>query len=434
VDDPGSWCLLGAGACVIMTLFFSASNLALRHISWVKLEDACTAKGRLDRAQTLRQQHPMFLSSTALWRLLANLGVLLCIVGYFTIRYEAGHTQIFKPLFMAFFLSALILTVFSVAIPHAWSQHAGTTLLVYGYPFLKAFTCISWPFNTVFSWIDPLVRRLAGVSAEYENNRLDEKQEELLSVVEEQEKEGVVDEQEREMIASVLEFRDTTAGEIMTPRTEVIALEANISLAQAVEIVIREGHSRYPVFEENIDNICGLLYAKDLLRYLSNPDDSADIRPLLRKPFFVPESKKLRNLLHNFQNQKVHLAVVLDEYGGTAGVVTIEDILEELVGEIIDEYEAPQAESLKKIDENTFEVDARYEVDELNDELNLEIPEDQDYETIGGFTFTKLGHIPVTGETFEHENLTFTVIDAGERKIHRLRIVITPFDQKTQGQ
>jgi len=434
VDDPGSWCLLGAGACVILTLFFSASHLALRHISWVKLEDICTDRGRPGLVQKLRQQHPIFLSSTALWRLLANLGVLLCIVGYFVIRYESSHTQIFKPLFIAFFVSALILTIFSVVIPHTWSQHAGTTLLVYGYPFLQIFAWISWPLNAVFFWIDPVVRRLAGVSPEYENNRLDEKQEELLSVVEEQEKEGVVDEEEREMIASVLDFRDTSAGEIMTPRTEVIALEANISPAQAVETVINEGHSRYPVFEENIDNISGLLYAKDLLRHLSNPDDSEDIRPLLRKPFFVPESKKLRNLLHDFQNQKVHMAVVLDEYGGTAGVVTIEDILEELVGEIVDEYEAPQAESIKRIDENTFEVDARYEVDELNDELNLGIPEDQDYETIGGFTFAKLGHIPITGETFEHDNLNFTVIDAGERKINRLRIVIAPQAPKTRDE
>lgn len=189
----------------------------------------------------------------------------------------------------------------------------------------------------------------------------------------------------------MLEFRDTTVGEIMTPRTEMSGIEVNTSLSEAVEIVIREGHSRYPVYKETIDNITGMLYAKDLLKELNQPDGSGDISHYLRKPFFVPESKKLRSLLHNFQNQKVHVAVVLDEYGGTAGLVTIEDILEELVGEIVDEYEPPQPEPIKKIDEYTIEVDARHEVDELNDELAINVPEDEDYETIGGLCICQTG-------------------------------------------
>jgi magnesium and cobalt exporter, CNNM family len=336
------------------------------------------------------------------------------------------------PLLAAFAISVFILNIFSVAIPHAWAKYAGTGLLVHCYPVLRFLEWAGWPLTTVFAWIDPLVKRLAGISEDQANSRLDEKQEELLNVVEEREKEGVVDEEEREMIASVLEFRDTTAGEIMTPRTEVSGIEADTSLSEAVEIVILEGHSRYPVYKETIDNISGMLYAKDLLKELNRPEGSGDISHYLRKPFFVPESKKLRSLLHNFQNQKVHVAVVLDEYGGTAGLVTIEDILEELVGEIVDEYEPPQPEPIKKIDEYTIEVDARYEVDELNDELDISIPEDEDYETIGGFIFAKLGHIPMTGETFEHENLQFTVIDAGERKINRLRIVITPPNEEPQ--
>ena len=140
----------------------------------------------------------------------------------------------------------------------------------------------------------------------------------------------------------------------------------------------------------------------------------------------MPQTKKLPDLLHDFQTQKVHLAVVLDEYGGTASVVTIEDILEEIVGEITDEYEPPQAEPLKKLDDNTFEVDARYEVDQLNYELDIEIPEDESYETIGGFAFAKLGSIPKIGRTFEHDNLKITILDAGQRKINRLKIVKLP--------
>ena len=176
-----------------------------------------------------------------------------------------------------------------------------------------------------------------------------------------------------------------------------------------------------------------MLYAKDLLRDINHPGD-AEIRNRLRQPYFVPESKSLRDLLHDFQNQKVHVAVVLDEYGGTAGVVTFEDILEELVGEIIDEHEPPQSEPIKRIDENTIEVDARYEIDELNDQFNLTVPEDADYETVGGFAFAQLGYIPNVGESFEYENMRFTVIDAHQRKINRLRVVILPReDQNTNG-
>ena len=426
MEDVGLWCLLIAGACVLLTMFFSAVHLALRHISWVKLEEAFLDTGTPARTQIIRNRQSNLLFSTATMRLLANLGVLVCVAGYFVTSREVENSRILMLLLTAFAISVFILSIFSVAIPHAWAEYAGTGLLVRCYPALRFLEWAGWPLTTVFFWIDPLIKRLAGISEDQTNSRLDEKQEELLNVVEEGEKEGVVDEEEREMIASVLEFRDTTAGEIMTPRTEMSGIEADASLSEAVEIIIREGHSRYPVYKETIDNISGMLYAKDLLKELNQPDGSGNISHYLRKPFFVPESKKLRSLLHNFQNQKVHVAVVLDEYGGTAGLVTIEDILEELVGEIVDEYEPPQPEPLKKIDEYTIEVDARYEVDELNDELGISVPEDEDYETIGGFIFAKLGHIPMTGETFEHENLQFTVIDAGERKINRLRIVITP--------
>jgi CBS domain containing-hemolysin-like protein len=291
---------------------------------------------------------------------------------------------------------------------------------------------IVWPLTAALDFIDPVIRRLAGVSVDQSNDRLDEKQEELLNVVEEGEKEGVVDEEEREMITSVLEFRDTTTGEIMTPRTEVVGIDTRSSLSEAVEIVMNKGHSRYPVYEGTIDKVVGLLYAKDLLSEVNHPDGISDIRHRLREPFFVPESKTVRDLLHDFQNQKIHVAVVLDEYGGTAGLVTIEDVLEELVGEIVDEYEPPQNQPIKKINENTIEVDARFEVDQLNDEFDLKIPDSADYETLGGFAFSKLGYIPKAGETFEHENLHFTIIDAGDRKINRLQVVITPHQEEPQ--
>jgi len=424
MDGPGSWCLIFAAICVLLTTFFSSANLALRHISWTKLEEALAQKNRAERVSFMRQRHFDFVCSTAVFRVLSNLLLLLILVYYFSAVWAEHPKSSFLSLLSAFAISGLVLMVFSVGIPHAWAKYSGTYLLVWFYPLLVLLVRIMWPIVKFLTIFDPMVRRLAGVTPHDANERLEEKQEELLIAVEVGEKEGVVNEEEKEMIQSVLEFRETTAGEIMTPRTEVVGIEVNTKLPAIIETVINNGHSRYPVYEESIDHIVGMLYAKDLLCDLNQPDGSKSIKQRLRKPFFVPESKNLRDLLHDFQNQKVHLAVVLDEYGGTAGVVTIEDILEEIVGEITDEYEPPQAEPLQRIDERTIEVDARYDVDELNDQCNLHIPEDEAYETIGGFAFSKLGSIPHTGQTFDHENLHFTIIDAGQRKINRLRIEI----------
>jgi len=407
----------------LLTLFFSVINVALRHISWVKLQEAFESRGCAERTRIMRDHLPRLTSSAAILRLLANLGLLLCVVYYFSAHGEPGDLL---PLVAAFGVAAVVLLVLSVAVPLAWAQYAGTTLLVVAFPLLCAMEYVTWPLTTMLGLFDPVIRRLAGITADNDNNRLEEKQEELLNVVEEGQKEGVVDEEEREMIASVLEFRGQTAGEIMTPRTDVVGIDATAAFPQAVQTITETGHSRYPVYEQSIDQVLGMLYAKDLLRDLNQPDAAEGIRHRLRKAYFVPESKPLRDLLHDFQNQKVHLAVVLDEYGGTAGVVTIEDILEELVGEIVDEYEPPQEEPIKRIDQNTIEVDARVHVDELNDDFDLQLPEDEDYETIGGFAFSKLGSIPRTGEAFEHENLLFTVIDVEQRKINRLRIVMRP--------
>ena len=322
---------------------------------------------------------------------------------------------------------ALALPVFAIAIPHAWADYAGTSLLVWTYPLVRFLEFLLWPWTTLLRLTHPVVRRMAGVSREYPDGSLEERQEELLSVVQEGEKEGVVDEEEKEMIESVLELRDTTAGEIMTPRTDVVGIDANDELAQAVQVVIDQGHSRYPVYEGSIDQIIGMLYAKDLLKDLLHPEDPhSGIRHRLRKPFFVPESKPLRDLLADLQNQKVHLAVVLDEYGGTAGVVTVEDIVEELFGEITDEYEESPEQSICQIDTGIYELDAREHVDEINEELDVDIPEDEDYETMGGFAFAQLGHIPEQGESFDFANLRFTVIDAEQRKINRLRLEILP--------
>jgi CBS domain containing-hemolysin-like protein len=231
-----------------------------------------------------------------------------------------------------------------------------------------------------------------------------------------------VDKEEQEMIENILELSETRADEIMTPRTDIVAVEVNSDLQKVLETISNAGHTRVPVYEGNIDNIIGLVYAKDLLGEIGKDSAKFKLRDRIREAYFVPETKLMRVLLHEFQNQKLHVAVVLDEYGGTAGIITLEDILEELVGEITDEYEKTRAEPIRRIDADTVEVDARTYIDDVNDRFGLNLPEEEDYDTIGGFVFSRLGYIPKNNETFEYENLKFTITGAEPRRIKRIKI------------
>jgi CBS domain containing-hemolysin-like protein len=228
------------------------------------------------------------------------------------------------------------------------------------------------------------------------------------------------------MLEAVIELPNTTVEHIMTPRTEMTAIEVKASLEEIKQTIQREGHSRIPVYEDSVDNILGMLYAKDLIRFVGD-GHQFDLRNVLRDALMVPEAKSVRDLLADFKARKVHIAVVLDEFGGTAGLVTIEDVIEEIIGDIEDEYEPAQDKpSYRMIDEQTVEVDARVYVDDLNEELGLSLPEDEDYDTVGGFVFSKLGHIPEEGEQLTFEELVLVVVEAEKNRVKRVRLENLP--------
>jgi len=412
-------CLLAGG-----TLFFSVNTAALRIFSRAKLQEAFKAANKNESPEDLagelaKNSERLFLACS-LYRLIFNMCILLLLLSIFaTLR--QGSPQVSDYL-ATFVIASVIFSIFSLAIPHAWAKYAGEKILSRTYKLLMFFAVLAWPVLYVFRLYDGFVRRLAGVVEATPEEDREEKQEEFLTGLEQHRMEGVVDEEEQEMIESVLELGETCADEIMTPRTDIVAVEAGADLQTVLEIINTAGHSRVPVYENNIDNIVGLVYAKDLLTEVGKNPAEFKLRDKVRDAYFVPETKPLKALLHEFQNQKLHIAVVLDEYGGTAGIVTLEDIIEELVGEITDEYEKSEPEPIKQIDQNTVEVDARQYVDDLNDELDLNLPEDEDYDTIGGFVFSHLGYIPKTGASFDYGNLKFTVSSAEPRRIKRIRI------------
>ena len=319
-----------------------------------------------------------------------------------------------------------LLLVFGVAIPYGWAKYAGEWLVVLCLPLLDTTRWICWPIITLLELFDPVIRRLAGAPARSPGSFADEMEQEILTVVSEGEIHGAVDEQEKEMIESVIELGDLRVAEIMTPRTEIIALPADASPEQVLRTIREKGPSRIPVYEETIDRIAGVLYVKDLLR--RSEGDPFELRGILRKALFIPESKPVRDLLREFQREKLQIAIVLDEYGGTAGLVTPEDIFEVLVGDLADEYETPEPAAFRKIDERTYEVDAAMRVDDLNDQLDLALPGHRDYETIGGFVFSALGRIPKVGERLDHENFGIQVLAAEPRRVRRLLLTVAPRD------
>jgi putative hemolysin len=415
-------CLLAGG-----TLFFSVNAAALRTFSHVKLQEAFRAANKNINPEELTEQltenAEKLILTCSLYRLIFNMCILLLLVAVFTgTGAGQGPANPAISYLLTFIVAMAIFSVFSLAIPHAWAKYAGEKILSRTHRLLMGSAVIASPVLYIFRLYDGFVRRLAGVTETTPEEKQEEKQEEFITGLEQHKTEGALDEEEQEMIENVLELRSTNADEIMTPRTDIVAVEVNSDLQKVLDTITTAGHTRVPVYEDNIDNIIGLVYAKDLLAEIGKSGEEFKLRDKIRNAYFVPESKPLRALLHEFQNQKLHIAIVLDEYGGTAGIVTLEDILEELVGEITDEYEEMPPEPIKTIDQNIIEADARTYIDDINDQLELNLPEDEDYETIGGFVFSRLGYIPKTGESFDYENLKFTIASAEARRIKRIRI------------
>lgn len=415
MNEVGGSILL-LGGLTLVSLFLSLNALALHQYSVLKLQEAFKAAGREQWFEEFLKDADRLTITCSFLRLLANAGILLILASLMAEKHYL----------LTFLIAIAVLEIFALIIPHSWAKHAGEFILPRTYSLLKVLMWITRPFLYLAELHDRLVRRLAGVQERKPEEAHEEKQEEILSYVEQGKLEGVVDEEEMEMIENVLELDETTAAEIMTPRTDLVAVSSDADLTTILETISKAGHSRIPVYEETIDSIIGLLYAKDLLSQIGQDPAGFDLRQMMRKPYFVPESKSLRDLLHDFQIQKLHIAVILDEYGGTAGIVTIEDILEELVGEITDEYEETPQESFEKIDEYTTDVDARMNIDEVNDELDIELPEEEDYDTLGGFVFSHLGYIPKTGESFMYHDLKLTITLAEPRSVRRVRIQKPP--------
>ncbi len=301
--------------------------------------------------------------------------------------------------FLLVILNAISLKIFHFSID---VFHFMIPLYIYAY-------YIVFPFNYLYSFI-------AGLKDQREEKITEE---DLIKIVDKASKDGVLEKKEKEMINNVVLLADTTASEIMIPRLDVVAIEKKESLTTALSLAMDKGLSRLPVYDETIDNVIGIIHTKDLMKPLSENTLERPLMDFARPPMLIPENKKIDEILVDMQRKKIAMAIVVDEYGGTEGILTLEDVLEEIVGEINDEYDDVVSEPVKKVSDKSYIVAGTATIYEVNEALSINLPEDEDFDTISGYVYDKLGHIPVKDEFIESDGLKITV-----KKVVRHRITL----------
>lgn len=319
----------------------------------------------------------------------------------------------------------IFMFVFGELVPKAIASHDSekTALRLTGT--VSVLTKILRPLAILFGWIAKGMLRIVMGGEELKKEGLISDEGEIRALVSAAEESDVIEEEEREMIQSIFEFGDMVAREVMVPRPDMFAFSEETTAVDALAEAIKEGFSRIPVYGENLDDIKGILYLKDLVRHLQEGRRDEKVGTIAREAYIIPETKKLGELLHELQSRKVHMAIVVDEYGIVVGLVTIEDLIEEIVGEIFDEYDL-EVTLVEKIQSGVFRVDARMNLDELNEMLGIDMPEEEDVDTVGGLVLKVLGHMPVPGETFVYNGASFKVEKVRNNRISKVIIELIP--------
>lgn len=409
------WLPLVVLVATIATTYFAALAIALSSVSESALAERFDRAGGGGRWMFGRlaalSQLVGFLRTTGRVSILVALVVEFCGFG------EGSRIDL-RALATVGVIAIVLLWVFTSVVAASLARHAAVGLVATAAPLLRAIDAVGWPLRVVDRLVDEAVRRLAGAGTPQAQG-----EEDLLRSIEDTQRQGHLDESAAEILGNVIAFSETEVGSVMTPRTDVEGIEYTDDLAAIRDFFSTAGHSRIPVYEGNLDQILGILYVKDLIAFLGQDAAEFRLRPLLRQPIRVPETKPVRDLLRDFQHSEIHLAIVIDEYGGTSGLVTIEDLLEEIVGEIHDEHEPPD-EELPSVEEHggAVEADGRVPIESLAERLEIALPEDREYDTAAGFLLAHFGRVPATGEVASIDGWRFIVLDAVPTHIRRIRV------------
>jgi CBS domain containing-hemolysin-like protein len=331
----------------------------------------------------------------------------------------------------AFAVTAFVQTVMGELVPKTWAFQRAETVMLATIYMMNGWFLLTQPFIKLLNGSTALLLRALRVT-EPPPRHFVHSEEELKMLVSASHEEGVLEPEEEEMLHSVFDFSDTVTGEIMTPRTDMVCVQADATVKEFIDRALKHGFSRIPVYEESIDNIFGFIHIRDCLKAMVEHRESLHVRELARKVLIVPENKILGDLLPEFQKSKTHMAIIVDEYGATRGMVTLEDVVEELVGDIVDEYDVVQNMIEKQPDGSTL-VDGRITLDEANEKLGLEI-EDEEFNTLGGHVFGHLGREPQKGDEVADGNYILRVEESDRHRILKLRLIWvspSPRDDKT---
>lgn len=418
---------LASAVCLLATLCASWAARSLREFSRSRLEELCRQRNRRELlGEVLLRHEQVGLAADCLAVVFALLTV-LSFVSADWLRHLQGVADAplgLVPWALDLFVCVAALLFARLWLPEALARLWAEPLLVRTWSFWLLISSIARPLTFGGELIITLLHRLAGRALSVPS--LASIEEEIRTIVTEGHREGLLEEEAREMIEGVIELGDCDVSQIMTPRTEMISISVHLNWPEALQFVNQAGHTRIPAYDKNRDDVVGVLFIKDLLPELAKerPADRKPIAEILRKPYFVPETKRVNDLLQEFQVTRNHMAVVLDEYGGVSGLVTIEDVLEEIVGEIVDEHDDDLVEGIRVLSERACEALARVHTDEINEQLHIHLPEDEEFDTIGGFVFHELGRLPARGEQLIWNNLRITVIDVSRRRIERVRVEV----------
>ncbi len=417
-------------ACIGMIAFVASAEVALASTSRTRirhlLEEGDASARLVDR---LIGEPARFLSTLMLGKSAAYVVAGALIIRFGTLRGWSVGATIF-----ALFVSWLLLVTVQIVSRAFVLRDPSQAALALGW-YLSLLIWLLLPFS---AFVRSVGSRVRNGSQESSAESIFLSEDGLRFLLHVGEGEGVIEEGEKQMIAGIFQFGDTTAREVMVPRLDVTAIESDTSIAESLPVILSSGHSRIPVYQENIDNIVGLLYAKDLLRCFHENRPETPLSQIWRPAYFVPESKKLDDLLHEMQRRQVHMAVIVDEYGGTAGIVTIEDMIEEIVGDIRDEYDSEEP-LVQTINANTHLFNARISLDEVSDLIEVDLDEIYDnVDTLGGFIYGQLGRVPEKSESLEIADWRFTVLGVNSRRIEQVRaeriIRPTPIDPEESGE
>jgi CBS domain containing-hemolysin-like protein len=397
----------------------AVGSRSLREFSRAELEDLCQRRRKPDLVgQILRQREPAQLVLEGWMLLFLAVGA---IGGWFVLW---GHWPESTWNHRITLVLGVMLAVVGCAywLPWALAQVWAAPLAYYLWPVWRRLAWLGRPLGAGARFFEVLFLRLAGRAERAEPE--DALEEELRTVVSQGHREGILEAEAQQMIVSVIELADATVSKIMTPRTYAVCIPKSATWREMLQTVIQSGHTRLPVYERTRDDIVGILCVKDLLPLLSEcaGEPGRHWSELLREPMFVPETKPVDDLLQQFQQTRSHMAIVLDEYGGFSGIVTLEDILEEIVGEIADESDREVQEEIRRIDDHTAEVLGRTRLDEINEKFRLHLPEDGEVETIGGLLFSELGRIPKVGDELQLGNVRLRVLEATHRRVEKVLI------------